>query len=111
MYPVCLSPLLYAHSVHAAHTHFSFVFHVHQYALGLTHTRNHKNRVSGVDEYSLRVGHSGALSDTLRMQMYSYYHSHFYILNLCGSVITPCCTTCQCNVYSPVSSHIVLHNT
>ena len=43
------------------------------HALGLTHTRNHANRVNGVDEYSLRVGHPGILSDIFRMQMYSYY--------------------------------------
>ena len=64
--------------VHVAHTHyFNFAFYIHMHALGLTHTRNHANRVSGVDEYSLRVGHPGVLSDTLRMQMYSHYHSHF----------------------------------
>lgn len=86
---VCLLCCTHTLSVHAAHTHFNFVFHVHQHALGLTHTRNHTNRVRGGRVLPPRGPLWG--SDTLRMQMYSYYHSHFYILNLCGSVIIPPC--------------------
>ena len=40
--------------------------------LGLTHPRNHANRVSGVEEYDVRDVHPGIVSDTLTMRTYSF---------------------------------------
>ena len=66
--------------VHASHTYICSMVHsmyMFMQTLGLTKITHSRNKVSGVDEYTLHVGHPGILSLTQNADVLSHNYNNY----------------------------------